>query len=154
MFDPGSWNNRRGVISRSTPVCHRPTTNAGDDPKSGNTDPFVVRLCYPLMRKPRRSRLSRNRAALVTSCPFMLGREKGLVHIWCFATCQKLKFIESRGGTVDVHHVANVNVVSSNLIGLKTLSAAPCGIPSALASPVNNELSVSHGFILFSLPQA
>jgi len=50
---------------------------------------------------------------LASSC---LVGQKGLVHIWCFEACRKLKLLDSRGVTVDVHHVANVNVVSSNLI--------------------------------------
>jgi hypothetical protein len=48
----------------------------------------------------------------------MLGRAKRLVHIWCFGNCRKLKFLESRGVTVDVHHGAHVNVMSSNLIAV------------------------------------
>ena len=58
------------------------------------------------------------RAALATSCQFMPSRAKSWVHIWCLGNCRKLKFLESRGVAVNIFHVANVNVVSSNLIGM------------------------------------
>ena len=41
-----------------------------------------------------------------------------MVHIWCFEEPRKIKSLENRRVTVDVFHVANVNVVSSNLIGI------------------------------------
>jgi len=52
----------------------------------------------------------------------MPGRAKSLVHIWCFANCQKLNSLEKDGVTVDAIHVANVNGVSSNLIALARLT--------------------------------
>ena len=47
----------------------------------------------------------------------MPSRAKSWVHIWCFEARLKLKLLDRRRVTATVLHVANMNVVSSSLIG-------------------------------------